>query len=290
MTSTTKLTKHPSISSAIYKGHNLPEVIDLYSENLRSTKIPECIAHANALQSYKQTAINERHLSRIRILFNKTFKLIYNSASYGCTLEARRKSLLSTNNKILKLQHDMQSLDLIRDFIGFRVIIYGNASNLALKCYELMQQLVDFYNAEGFVLCDAASTKNTGGFKKEEHPEISIPSKKEIDKTGFTAYYGVKDYISHPKTNGYQSLHAVFRDDTGKFFEVQIRTLEQHIMAEADKASHEEYKNNLYSKFDENLNLSKVHIPGFQIAPNGEIFDLVGLTKSLLIFHRQKTF
>lgn len=52
----------------------------------------------------------------------------------------------------------------------------------------------------------------------------------------------LRDWISNPKPNGYESLHITIKNDDGSFLEVQIRTKRMDDMAESGLASHWSYK------------------------------------------------
>ena len=101
-------------------------------------------------------------------------------------------------------------------------------------------------------------------------------------------YYGITDYVGNPKQNGYQSIHATFRNDFGRCFEVQVRSFDMHVNAAFGSSNHEDYKTGKYSPivFDRN----KVNMFGYKPLSNGNVIDLIGLEYALELLQRNKTF
>jgi len=64
----------------------------------------------------------------------------------------------------------------------------------------------------------------------------------------------IRDWISHPKANGYQALHLTVMGPDGKWIEIQIRSRRMDDIAEKGFAAHWKYKEN---KVEEDTELDK---------------------------------
>lgn len=273
---------------SLYSGKDIPDVLTRYEKELRHSNDLIDTLHANKIMEYRTLIINKSLLFRIRRNFNEIYKLIdHEFPEIKFSIDGRRKSLVSVEKKINKLLAEERSLDLLRDIYAFRITLFGsNSLELVNKCYKIANAIIEHSLKKGITLCEAEITQGTE-FISTEHPEVIIPKKSGIIKH---FQKGVKDYILTPKQNGYQSLHLLFRATTGECFEVQIRTFGMHLHAETGDASHETYKNKKYVKQNLEFDPKKINIPGFGVATNGKIFDMIGLQNGLEILKRQKTY
>jgi GTP pyrophosphokinase len=99
-----------------------------------------------------------------------------------------------------------------------------------------------------------------------------------------------KDYISLPKENGYQSIHTTVLMGSGDIFEVQIRTEEMHLHAEAGIASHWTYKD---GRIANRLEINQVSFLRRMVElhqDSQDSRDLVANLKGELTFNRIQVF
>lgn len=90
----------------------------------------------------------------------------------------------------------------------------------------------------------------------------------------FTPIGNFKDYISHPKENGYQSLHTLVMLDNGYPLEIQIRTFAMHTFAEYGMASHWAYKAKTQVKeSDYQINHIRQLLDYYKDKPFYELYD-----------------
>ena len=98
-----------------------------------------------------------------------------------------------------------------------------------------------------------------------------------------TNYYNprqdrLRDWISTPKANGYESLHATVMSNTGQWVEVQIRSTRMNEIAENGLAAHWKYKDkspeSVDSKLEQWINQMKILIENHKVEADDE--DVIG--------------
>lgn len=102
-----------------------------------------------------------------------------------------------------KIQNKNVTFEEIFDVFAIRIIIESEEESEKADCWKVYSVVTDFYRP---------------------NPER------------------LRDWISHPKQNGYESLHTTVMSPTGKWVEVQIRTTRMDEIAEKGLAAHWKYK------------------------------------------------
>ena len=103
-----------------------------------------------------------------------------------------------------KILHKKVNFDNIFDKFAIRIIVDSDIQNEKSDCWKIYSIVTDFYRPN--------------------------PDR-------------LRDWISTPKVNGYESLHTTVMGDEGKWVEVQIRSKRMDEIAEKGYAAHWNYKN-----------------------------------------------
>jgi len=174
--------------------------------------------------------INKYAMLERKYIQEKFPSLIFN-------IKIRIKSFDSYMSKLAENMSKEKDL-YINDIIAERIILsgYNNSQDeqlLTQMCDEVAKALYDFRIDTNFRM------------KKEvSHNEAN--SEKQ---------YVTKDYIAHPKKNGYQSLHILMENKNNKDFtyETQIRTFEmEKISKTSGEIAHNKYKPRLLNDLSPN--------------------------------------
>ena len=269
----------------LYEVDNLVDLLKNYSTDLRKSGDLNNILHANKLDEVRSILEDNKFFKMIRRHHKELYILTKkNFPDLKFSLEGRRKSIISAEEKINLYLAQGRSLEEFRDVLAFRFVLYNGSIQ---DCYKLMENIITFNVVNGFIPCKA-TTIGTSNFSREDFPDVEIPSESPLSPE-YSEW--VKDYICNPKKSGYQSLHCGFQDpQSGRFFEIQIRTFKMHIHAESHpQADHKAYKKDRYSDMDIEFDRSRIHILGYAFV-NNTIFDDIGLEKPYNIIAEKRPF
>ena len=100
----------------------------------------------------------------------------------------------------------------------------------------------------------------------------------------------LKDFISNPKTNGYESLHTTVMGPRGRWVEVQIRTERMHALAEQGIAAHWKYKEGDEKERESALDAWIKHVREILQNPESNAIEFVNSFKSELFEEEIYTF
>lgn len=279
---------------------SVPEILSHFSESIKNDdNIPSdlTVLMENAISKYKDIITNPIYLNDFRKIFNEVHDLL--STTPGMTsfkMEGRCKSAINTVEKLVKLLKKGRSLDLFRDALGIRLVLFGKKENEAEtqeKLYDMCNIIIKFLLSKEFTLCESDNLPQRE--ELDDGISIIVPAESKIPEIYRCC---VKDRIFNHKHNGYQSIHMVFRAPNGACIEIQLRTEDMHLHAEYFQADHKKYKLTEYTddindkRLKDKIDLSRVNLPGFRFLglPEKQYTDYVGFIDSLRIYVKNFTY
>ena len=112
-----------------------------------------------------------------------------------------------------KMQNKHVTFDEVYDILAVRIIFTPEDRNLEIsECFKIYVEISQIYNS---------------------HPDR------------------LRDWLNHPKANGYQALHTTMMSKQGRWIEVQIRSDRMDEIAEQGFAAHWKYKDGMEKEFTE---------------------------------------
>lgn len=235
--------KSLNIIPYFYMGADAKGILEPYCHDLRQAGGRHNLLHANMLEHYVQISEDREFIYSIQKAMTSFFFSYLHTYHHEAQVFGRKKGLVSLEDKC-NLLLTRRRIPEVKDSLGFRIILFGKSSEeLVSDCYSVMDMCIDFFIAEGFTPTEAEKKSSTSNFNPDKHPNVFVPKKSLLSPENKIF---VKDYILHPKEEGYQSLHVILVDSQGREFEVQIRTYLMDQYAESGPASHIVYKKTKY--------------------------------------------
>lgn len=220
-------------SSIIY----LPAIVNKFGNELLTNPGEVSSSITSEIFRFHKLISNDNYHNRMRKFIDKLRDFLSEQLpdEIMFTIICRQKSWESSLRKILNSYFDGKSI-ILSDIFAFRIVIDSAWPEDAQKevCHTVCKLCIDFFEKN---MCT-----------------LMPPSKLVANNPLF------KDYISYPKTNGYQSIHLCFMDIDNFMFEIQIRTQAMHAQSEnvlADETNennngkvfeHSIYKNDEYKQ------------------------------------------
>jgi len=159
---------------------------------------------------------------------NKSYRLVSNKLSE--TKDVRDKFIRSFIRPIKK---KLKEFDLSYKIIGRPKSIFS-INNKMKKQNKAFEEIYDLFAIRIILNSDIEDEKTHCWQAYSSVTDCYQPNPDRL-----------KDWVSTPKTNGYESLHTTVMSNTGKWVEVQIRSKRMDEIAEKGFAAHWKYKEKL---------------------------------------------
>lgn len=294
-----KKSELPDMREAVYATSNRLAATKIFIASLKNyssleAKLLHNKLEADYLRYISSSTLQNQTKKLVERIHGQAVKLF---PEFSITTKAREKALVSYIHKCLISLIEKKPLEEIRDARACRVIIdstfQDNHEKLSEALGNVVNETLTFLIDNGYQLILASTPKDTENFDPSKHPGVYIPKKNYI-LPEYRQY--VKNYVTTPKVNGYQSYHVITLDSNGNPIEIQFRTYDMDFHSEYKMANHDWYKEEQIKKYNlPILDRSMVHWSNYRyetfsvVDRNGniiektELADDAGLEKSVSI-------
>lgn len=281
--STDNFNNLPSLDRYLYDGLNLSQILTSYISDLKvygkkTSNIIE-LEHASFLEQYQGIIEDDSFVFEVEKDMESFLKLISNE-SFSYVLYGRIKSLLRLEEKFngyiqeavslyvsksdkYKSEHDIQSfvkkyLQRFRDSVAFRIIISSKSKDSKSEIAQLSwiaNKVCDFFSSSTLNFVDG----QVGRYK-------ILPASRLVDSTSSKKtsiiskenrlYF--KDYVDHPKKNGYSALHvSMVYEKYNRPIELQLLTFSMLSKNEHEISTHQVYEKEQKKSRMETVNINE---------------------------------
>lgn len=129
-------------------------------------------------------------------------------------------------------------LKIILDTKNIPYKIFGRIKSVSSILHKIVHKKVNFYE-----IYDIFGIRIVLDVQEDKEQDTCFDVYRTIKKKYYSDEERLRDWISTPKSNGYEALHATVMSHQGKWVEIQIRTKRMDEIAEKGVAAHWKYKN-----------------------------------------------
>lgn len=211
--------------------------------NVKSELEDLCLKYSDPL-AYEEITRKLKETERVRERFVKHFvkPIEDNLNRLGFVFDIKSR-VKSVFSIYSKMKKQSVTFEEVYDLFAIRIIFESNLEEEKANCWRLYSAITDSYQ----------------------------PSPKRL-----------RDWVSYPKANGYESLHTTVMSDEGRWVEVQIRSRRMDEIAEKGLAAHWKYKSKGLSNSDRGVELWLKKIRETLDNPNSSAIDLINDFRSNL--------
>lgn len=270
MTNVTTL-DFPDINDAFKGANSTSQICSNYIEILNNSNSITNIQYSNKLLEFLDAEEQIHYLEQEFHEFKHFLREWSQKNEVKVILKTRRKNFFSLNAKIRLFLCRNDDLSLIRDLLGFKLILCCPGSERKAKrlCYKLVNDTLFFFAAKRkCILLDAEKAISLDSCM-ELVPEL----KKKV-----------KDYFSNSRDDNYQALHCSVKSRSGLVFEIQTLTLDMSLKADE---THNQHKQDRYANMQIDFDYTKINLPDVRFDKDGNLLcDYAGLFESTNIFDK----